>query len=288
MNLDDSLKSSVGRLAAVSDTPSLDAQLLLAHILEKNRSWVLAHPEITLSASQQANLLHSLARLETGEPLPYVLGHWEFYGLDFFINNNVLIPRPETELLVETAISWLEKNRTVKKQSSAVDVGTGSGCIAVAMADSIDDLHVLCTDISQAAIDVAQMNAERHHVADRLIFIQCDILPQDYAILVPPFDLITANLPYIPTKTLRKLNVHTHEPTIALDGGKDGLVYIHRLIRKAAQILAIEGLLLLEIEATLGQAVCSLGKRYFPGADIQVKKDLSGHDRLVIIRSSGL
>src|SRR6266487_1194296 len=132
-------------LASISDTPALDASVLLAHIVRKPRTWVLAHPELTLKTEEQNRLNASLARLESGEPFPYVLGHWEFFGLDFDITPDVLIPRPETELLVEKAIAWLQEypgRRTV------ADVGTGSGAIAVSIAVNVPDINILATDIS--------------------------------------------------------------------------------------------------------------------------------------------
>ncbi len=140
-----------------SETPALDAQVLLAHLSGKNRAWLLAHPEATLSQGQQAALTVAVARLQSGEPLPYILGHWEFYGLDFTINADTLIPRPETELLVEQALAWLRARPGLR---TAADIGTGSGCIAVSLAAHIPDLQITATDISTAALKIAQGNAK--------------------------------------------------------------------------------------------------------------------------------
>src|SRR3990170_8838474 len=133
------------RLASISDTPALDASVLIAHVINKPRTWVMAHPEITLTTGQQKNLDDSLARLESGESFPYVLGHWEFFGLDFDITPDVLIPRPETELLVEKAIAWLQESPV---RRTVADVGTGSGAIAISIAVNVPDVRVLATDIS--------------------------------------------------------------------------------------------------------------------------------------------
>ncbi|HSD83884.1 MAG TPA: HemK family protein methyltransferase, partial [Anaerolineae bacterium] len=150
------LADVTNQLALTSDTPALDASVLIAQIVKRQRTWVVAHPELTLTASQQKQLDDSLARLEDGEAFPYVLGHWEFFGLEFDVNPDVLIPRPETELLVEKAIAWMQKSPV---RRTVADVGTGSGAIAVAIAVNIPDAHVLATDISHPALRVARGNA---------------------------------------------------------------------------------------------------------------------------------
>src|SRR5690349_23293261 len=150
------LSDITDRLASISDTPGLDASVLLAHTLAKPRTWVMAHPELHLTTEQQRQLDDSLARLERGESFPYVLGHWEFFGLDFDITPDVLIPRPETELLVERAIAWLQES---PERRAVADIGTGSGVIAVTIAVNLKNAHVLATDISDKALEVARKNA---------------------------------------------------------------------------------------------------------------------------------
>lgn len=264
--------------------PSLDAQVLLAHVLAKSRTWVLAHPEAELTAEQQEHLEGSVARLQAGEPLPYVLGHWEFFGLEFKVTPEVLIPRPETELLVELALDWLRSHPVAR---TAIDIGTGSGCIAISLAAHLPDLHIAATDLSNAALQVAHLNAQKHGVADQINFIQADLLHQlrdeSSMLTVQPsaFKLISANLPYIPTETLHGLQVFQHEPTVALDGGVDGLDLIRRLLNQAPAYLAPHGLLLLEIEYRQGQQVLALAQEAFPRAKVEVIKDLSGHDRII-------
>ena len=264
------------RLSSLSQTPLLDAQVLLGHVLGRTRTWVLAHPEAHLSSDQEHALRDAIALLETGQPLPYVLGHWEFYGLDFIVTPETLIPRPETELLVEQAISW---SRTRSKRLRAADIGTGSGCIAISLALDASNAHVLGCDISLTALQVAKANANRHGVSGKVDFVQCDLLPP----VKVQFDLICANLPYIPTETLHSLKVYQKEPALALDGGEDGLVQIRRLLNEAETALAPGGLLLLEIEASSGAAVHSLAREAFPKADVLVLPDLAGRDRLVSV-----
>ena len=271
------LEGLTARLARLSDTPALDAQVLLAHILDKSRAWVLAHPEAKLTSGQQAALGSAVRRLEGGEALPYVLGGWEFFGLEFILTPDVLIPRPETELLVEAALRWL---RTHPDRRCAADIGTGSGCIAVSLAVNVPDLHMIATDISRTAVNVARRNAEKFDVTGRMDFFCCDLLPED----MQPLDLVAANLPYIPSKTLRRLRVHGREPVLALDGGADGLDIIRRLMAGAPCCLAPGGLLLVEIEASQGAKVLSLACDAFAEAEIHLRQDLSGRDRLVEVQ----
>jgi len=265
------------RLARVSESPSLDAQALLAHVLGKPRSWVLAHPEDALSSNQVSVLEEAITRLEAGEPLPYVLGHWEFYGLDFVVTPATLIPRPETELLVDQALDWLRHSPGWRR---ALDVGTGTGCISIALAIHVHDLSFIASDISLPALKIAQLNLRRHVLEERIHLVQSDLAPAaDGA-----FDLICANLPYIPSDKLRGLRVAKYEPGLALDGGKDGLDMIRRVLDSAMHLLAHQGLLLLEIEASKGAAAKALARQAFPDADIRIIVDLSGNERLVRVQ----
>ncbi len=260
-----------------SETPILDAQVLLAQYLAQPRAWVMAHPEFLVDSQRYALILQALMRLGHGEPLPYVLGHWEFFNLDFYLSPDVLIPRPETELLVEHAIGWLKDHPQARR---AIDVGTGSGCIGIALAMNVPDLSMLLTDISPLALEVAVRNAERHDLSARLSFRQADMLDGIEGV----FDLITANLPYIPSQELRQLPVFEKEPSLALDGGVSGLELIDRLLNQSRSHLAPGGLFLLEIEASQGAEVCSRAQMLYPGSGVQVLKDLSGRDRCIRIQ----
>lgn len=271
------LRDSAETLSQVSDTPSLDAQTLLAYILGKSRAWVLGHPEDILSTSSLSSLNKDLDALLEGRPLPYVIGQWEFFGLDFTLTPDTLIPRPETEILVEQAINWL---RSHPHRRFALDLGTGSGCIAVALATHVQDLSIIAGDISLQALKVARINSIQHGVSERIGCLQVDLIPPTWN----KFDLICANLPYIPTSTLHNLKVFGKEPILALDGGDNGLEAISRLLKEAPRLIAPGGLILIEIEASQGVQVTAFSRLAFPQAEIIVLPDLSGHNRLVVIQ----
>ena len=302
----ETLDGLISRLEKTSDMPGLDAQVLLARLLDRPRSWVLAHPEAPLTGNRYTALEALVGRLEGGEPLPYIVGHWEFFGLEFEVTPDVLIPRPETELLVERALTWLRSRPTLKRRAidtksaetdwempRALDVGTGSGCIAIALAVNTPELRITATDISSAALRVARRNSERLGVANRVTFLESDLIPDTISpnsllpdpLLPTSFSLIVANLPYIPTNTLYKIPVYGREPTLALDGGSDGLVLIRRILTEAPDRLISGGLFLMEIEASAGPAVLSLAYGAFPKARIHLHKDLAGHDRLLEIKA---
>ena len=264
------------RLELISATPALDAQLLLGHLLERSRTWLLAHPDELISSGISEKLEALVSRLEGGQPLPYLLGHWEFFGLDLEVTPDVLIPRPETELLVENALAWLRDKPNARR---FVDVGCGSGCIGIALVVNIPDLTGVCLDISPAALEVARRNAARHGVDARLEFLCTDLLSAP-----GHFNLIVANLPYIATSTMVRLPIYGHEPTLALDGGPDGMVVIRRLLDQVPGRLLPGGLLLMETEASAGKATLTLAQEKFPNARFCLLPDLAGHDRLLEVQ----
>jgi release factor glutamine methyltransferase len=286
------IESLSNRLRARSDTPELDAQVLLASVLKITRSSLVAHPEVRLDTQSAAALKDRTKRLEGGEPLPYVLGEWEFFSLSFLVTPDVLIPRPETELLVEQAITWLRRQLEEKSSRTSpikvLDVGTGSGCIAISLAVNVPGIQVTATDLSPVALECARRNAGKFKVTDRVIFLEADLIPASGRKITDSktqvYDLIAANLPYIPTDSLHGLPIYGREPTLALDGGADGQDLIRRLLQEAPRILAPGGMVLLEIEASQGPDVTALASKCFPQAAVQMHKDLSGHDRLLEIR----
>lgn len=259
-----------------TDQPYQVTLILLAHVLQRPKTWVLAHPEIHLNPEQKADLELLVQRLQAGEPLPYLTGKQSFYGLDFAVSLAVLIPRPETELLVDEALHWLAEHPLA---NSALDVGTGSGCIAVTLATRNPALHITAIDISVKALKVAEQNAEKHQVNAQIVFEQADLLPSGNQ----TFDLVCANLPYIPSAKLEEVNTIDFEPTLALDGGADGLTLIRRLLEHLPHRLNRPGLALLETEATLGAETLALAKVAFPEAEVILLQDLAGLDRLVRI-----
>ncbi|MEN8241587.1 MAG: peptide chain release factor N(5)-glutamine methyltransferase [Chloroflexota bacterium] len=271
-----SLAAAKQQLSELSDTPEIDARVLLAHICKKDQSWLFAHPESHLTGAQVSDYEASLKKVSGGMPLPYVVGKWEFYGLSFKVTPDVLIPRPETELLVETALDWLQRHPEKKR---VVEAGTGSGCIAISLAAHNPKLEITATDISAAALQIAMGNAEMHQVSSQIKFQENDLLSN----FPGQFDLICANLPYIPTETLQELAVYKREPTLALDGGADGLDLVRRLLDQGVSRLVEGGLILLEIEDQQGEDAALFAGEKFPGAEVTVKSDLAGKPRLLVI-----
>jgi len=270
-------------LASASVLPAvtpITAQSLLAYVAGRDRAWLLAHPEDSLSPEQTERFEQFLARAAQGEPLAYLLGEKEFCGLAFMVTPDVLIPRPETETLVEAALDWAAW--VGKADPAIVDVGAGSGAIAVTLAVKLPGARVTAVDVSEKALALVRANAERHGVAGRVRLAQGDLLET----LPGPFDAIVANLPYIPTPALADLEVSRWEPALALDGGGDGLSLIRRLVEQASTRLAAGGLLALEIQYDQGQRVAELCRTAFPGGLVRVDRDLAGLDRMVVVKNS--
>lgn len=264
-------------LAGISETPTLDTQLVLADLLGRPRAWVMAHPEFLLEPAEERAFDGALARLADGEPLPYVLGWWEFYGRRFLVNPAVLIPRPETELLVERALDAIRSDLRPRR---VIEVGTGSGCVAVSLAAEVPGLEVIATDISGAALAVCRQNANRHGVGDVVHLVQADLLGP----LSGPFDLLLANLPYIASPDLDGLPVSRREPGLALDGGADGFACMRRMLGQLRWSILAEGVILLEIGASQGRQAMAEARSALPSAAVQVVPDLAGRDRLLEIR----
>ena len=272
------LKIARQRLTGV-EQPGLEAQLILGSVLQLPRAAVLAHPERRLTPGQLEQLAQLVNRRASGEPLPYLLAHWEFFGLDLVVTPAVLIPRPETELLVEEALAWLKQH---PDRRWAAEVGVGSGAISAALATHVPDLRICATDRSRPALRVAQENMGRLGLTDRVSLLEMDLLTACHV----PFDLVVANLPYIPSKKLADLQVARFEPVEALDGGIDGLRLIERLLADAPRWLAPDGLMLLEIEAGQGESAPALAPRILPSAAVDLLTDLAGLPRLLRIVNS--
>lgn len=271
----DILQDAARRFEPVSESPRLDAQLLIAETLGVSRAHVLAHPERTLTPEETQQIHTWIDRRATGEPIAYILGRRAFYDRELIVTPDVLIPRPETEHLLEAALDF-----AAGRSLTAVDVGTGSGALAVTFRALNPAADVFAVDISEAALAVAQHNAERQGVA--ITFLQGDLLEpiiaQGLAV-----DLVMANLPYIDQKTLNTLDVARHEPWHALNGGTDGLEVFRRFMPQARQVCTPYACILLEIGADQGEAVPQIARQHFPRAAIHVSQDLAGLDRLVHI-----
>lgn len=274
------LKHASQTLAAAGcDSSRLDAEVLLAHVLGRDRAWLYAYPEHALSPSQLSAYQLLVSRRARREPVAYLTGHKEFYGLDFAITSDVLVPRPETEHLVQRAIHC---GATSSSSPIMADVGTGSGVIGVTLAVHLPLAHIIAIDTSQSALAVARSNAVRHSVANRVSLMQGDLLSP----LRGPVDLVVANPPYLswPELTVASPEVSRWEPRAALDGGSDGLSVIRRLLDMAATRLGRGGALLVEIGAGQGAEVIQLARHHFPQADVEIASDSAKRDRLLVVQ----
>jgi release factor glutamine methyltransferase len=232
------LQQARARLAAASRNPRRDAELLLAHVLRCDLVALLAHPERPLSASEATRYEGVLMRRLRSEPMQYITGQQEFYGLAFEVSPDVLIPRPETEHLVEAVL------KQVKPNASIIDVGTGSGAIAIALAYALPQAEVTAVDLSPAALEIARRNAQRNAVSDRVTFLQSDLL---VALEGGDFDAIVSNPPYVADGEVLEPQVSNYEPHAALYAGPTGLEVYKRLVPQARKLLKPGGWLMLEI-----------------------------------------
>lgn len=272
------LKVIQKRIEGFSPSPYLDGLVLLSHISGLSKAQILADPPLELPPTGLEILEEQLSQLQAGIPLPYLVGRWEFYQLPFILTPEVLIPRPESEGLVERALAWLAAS---PERCSCLEVGTGSGCIAISLAKNQPGLRVTATDISPQALAVARENASLHQVEARIDFREANLLQG----LEGKYDLLVANLPYIPTGKLVGLQVSRAEPRLALDGGPDGLTLIRALLRDAPARLKPGGRITLELDEDCGQAALALAGQFFPTSEIKLEQDLHGLDRYLLIQT---
>jgi release factor glutamine methyltransferase len=260
------------------DSPRLTAEVLLAQTLGVTRTQALTHPERQLPPAALAQFQDLIARAAHGEPLAYLTGHKEFYGYDFLVDSRVLIPRPETELLIDLVLRHL----VTLSPCQVLDIGTGSGCIAITLALKLPSAQITAVDISPDALALARLNAGRHGISHRVDFIQSDLLS---ALQLPArrasnFQLLIANLPYVTSRDVAHL---AFEPALALDGGPDGLALLRRLLADAPRVMAPPSGLLLEINDAYGEATLALARAAFPSGHIELHQDLAGLDRILAI-----
>jgi release factor glutamine methyltransferase len=262
-------------------TPGLDASLLLAHILNTNRTSLITRGTDHLSEKENSAFCELLERRVTGECTAYIIGKKEFRGLEFDVNGSVLVPRPETETLVETAIEIIKKNVKDNAVVNILDLCTGSGAVAVSLKNEIPSCEITAADISSDALNTAAHNAEKLLGGKLINFFQGDL----FSVLPSPlpafYSLIVSNPPYISSDEIQTLAVEVqNEPRLALDGGISGLEIIERIIEKAPDYLQQNGYLLLEADPRqMEQIIILLDKRGFK--DIQLYKDLSGQSRVI-------
>ncbi len=248
----------------------LESELLLRQALRISRFQLYLNLEHKLSPKQEESFRQLVKRRLKGEPTAYIIGHREFYGFDFWVNPGVLIPRPESELLVEKLLGLAQNRRA----PIIADIGTGCGAIAISLALNIPQAKLYATDISAPALKVAQLNCQKHGVANRIRLLHSDMLEP----LPEPVDFIVANLPYVKQSDI---DTGGFEPVLALNGGSDGLRKIKRLCHQVNGKLHPGGYLLLEIGQGQKEAVTALLRRLLPLAEIEVTPDLSGIDRVV-------
>lgn len=250
----------------------------------------MSHQDQNITRNQHVRFNKLIAQRKRGMPVAYLTGSREFYKLDFFVTKDTLVPRPETEILVEQAIKTVrEKHKQLpdKKKLLIADIGTGTGCIAITLAKYLPNVRVIAVDISPKALLVAKKNAKKHVVLKSTTFIKGDLLfpfikkkVKEVKKQATP-DVVVANLPYL---TVNELHNVSHEPRQALDGGKLGLEYIEQLLMQAAESLPIETTILLEIAPTQTKAVDYMVEQHMPTKKVSFVKDLAGLDRVAVIQ----
>jgi len=308
------------------NSANLDAEILLFSILKKDKSFIFTHPELELTKTQTAKHKRFIARRAKGEPVAYILGQKEFFGLDFVVNKNVLIPRPETELMADEVVKLVSKYPVSKCQSFLfIDVGTGSGCIPISVLNELRimnyelSIKTIATDVSVAALKVAQKNARRHGLTKKIKFIKSNLLEKIHNSLyiIPNSKIvITANLPYLPDKIYKENYTNLKfEPRLALVAKKNGLALYEKLLKQVAgypplskgrrggvvignnnhplRLLSetppskggdkTQVTILLEILPFQKPTLTKLIKKHLPGADVKFKKDLAGKWRVAVI-----
>ncbi len=258
-----------------SKTASLDAEVLLAFVLKKSKEFLYTHPEKTLTSQQAQRLKFLINRRAKGEPVAYLTNHKEFYGLDFYVDKRVLIPRPETELLVEEVIKFVNKKKT-----TIADIGTGSGCIAITLKKYLPQATIYATDISKPALAVAKKNAKKHQV--KIKFLPGDLLKplvrkRNVDVSLAEIDIVVANLPYLPFSL-------KYEPQRALKAGRYGLKTYQEFFEQIKKGAVNPQIIFCEINNLYLSPLKNLLKKYFPSSQFKIKKDLAGLSRILIIK----
>ncbi len=283
LNLKTIIKNAASQLQeSGSLSPHLDAEVIMAFLLEKDRSYLFMYPEKEISPSIYEKYLSLIESRKKGKPVSYIVENQEFMNLDFFVNEKVLIPRPDTEILVETIVNALKEKST---KTRILDLGCGSGAISVSLAYYLPLASVWGVDISEEALKVSQKNALRHGVHKRTSFLLGDL----YEPLREKYSIIISNPPYIPSKDIDALQIEVskHEPRMALDGGSDGLSFYRRIILETPKYILDLGTLYLEIGHDQAQSIVDLMSERDDYFDIEVIQDLAGRDRVIRAKVRG-
>ena len=263
------------------ESPVQKTRMLLANLLNKEKEYITINIKEDLEKSIENIFAKQIQKLKQGYPIQYITNKQEFMKLDFFVNENVLIPQPDTEILVEEIINIL-KNQISNEKINILDLCTGSGAIGISIVKYIENAQVTMTDISRKALEVAEKNAKNNKVIDRCNFIKSNMFED---IINKKYDVIISNPPYIQSSNIKQLDKEVQaEPIIALDGGKDGLDFYKIIAKKAYNFLNDNGILALEIGYDQKENVIKLLKEQEKYVDIYSKKDLSGNDRIVVCK----
>lgn len=274
------LKMSVEKLEGRAGTPLLDAQLLLAHILKVDRLYIIVNKDRLLTEEEFTEYNKLVEKRLKGVPVQYIINNQEFMGLDFYVEEGVLIPRPDTEILVEKILSFTEDTNIYK----IVDIGTGSGAISVSLAKYIKNSFIYSIDISEKALRVGRKNAKKNEVISKIQFLQGSLFqPLEELDLNGKIDIIASNPPYIPTRDIDGLQIEVskYEPREALDGGEDGLDFYRSIINEAPKYLKEGGRIALEVGHDQAREVAKLIKDKKCYNNIEITKDLAGIERVV-------
>ncbi len=262
------------------DDSHIEARMLLGHITKLSPVQIYTQPERTLSQEQESNLQELVERRLCHEPAAYIVNHREFYGIDLYVDSRILIPRPETELLVDTAIEFASSTYLASSPLIA-DIGTGCGAIAISLALNLHHSQIYATDVSPLALEVARLNCKSHNVTDRITLLQGNLLEP----LPESVDILVANLPYIKSSELANLSpeITKFEPIMAIDGGKNGLDYIRQLLEQAEDRINTNGCLLLEIGQNQEKDLSNLIRSLLKKVNFVFISDLNGIKRVVKI-----
>ncbi|MEW9123827.1 MAG: peptide chain release factor N(5)-glutamine methyltransferase [Thermotaleaceae bacterium] len=288
MTVGETLKNAADQLSEKkARTPLLDAEVLLCAVLKLDRLYLYIQRNRQLTEKEEEDFKSMLTKRLEGMPVQYILGHQEFMGLDFYVEEGVLIPRPDTEILVETVLGWVKEKGLSKADVppwTIVDLGTGSGAITVSLAKYIPNSALYSVDISQRALAIGEKNAVHNGVAGQIRFLEGDLFqPLEEKGLEGKIDILVSNPPYIPRRDIEGLQVEVagYEPVLALDGGEDGLDFYRRIIAEGLRFLRQGGFMALEVGHDQAETVMSLMKERGSYGHIQKHKDLAGIERVV-------
>jgi release factor glutamine methyltransferase len=274
------LQEASKKLEHKADTPLLDAQVILCHVLRVDRLYLIVNKERVLTNEEICKYNGMIEKRLYGVPVQYIIGRQEFMGLDFYVEEGVLIPRPDTEILIEKVLDSIDKESIC----SIVDIGTGSGAITITLAKYIRNSHVYSIDISKKALDIARRNAEEHDMLPKISFLNGSLFdPLSNMGIEGRIDVLVSNPPYIPTDDIENLQIEVSkfEPRIALDGGKDGLDFYKEIINRAPKYLRQGGFMALEVGHDQARRVMELMEEKNRYIDIEITKDLAGIERVV-------